>query len=456
MTDQAAQATDLSALRLEMDQVNREMLELFERRMEIAERVADCKRATGRSVNDPARERAILAEVRQNAKPGMDSYATVLFSLLMEMSRGYQERLLHPTSPLKDQIEGALANTPQLFPPAAMVACQGVEGAYSQLACDKMFKHPTISYFKSFEGVFLANTPQLFPPAAMVACQGVEGAYSQLACDKMFKHPTISYFKSFEGVFQAIEAGFCDYGVLPLENSSAGTVNAVYDLMMEHDFHIVRTCRFKVDHDVLALPGATLDGLTEIYSHEQAIGQCSAFLEKLKGVKVIPVTNTAEAARMVAESGRTDIAALSSRACADIYGLVALARQVNDTDNNYTRFACIGKGLQVFPGADRTSLMMVACIGKGLQVFPGADRTSLMMVLSHEPGSLYKVLARLYSLDINLTKLESRPIPGRDFEFMFYFDLETPVYSPEFAALICELDDICESFTYLGSYSELA
>ena len=388
MTDQAAQATDLSALRLEMDQVNREMLELFERRMEIAERVADCKRATGRSVNDPARERAILAEVRQNAKPGMDSYATVLFSLLMEMSRGYQERLLHPTSPLKDQIEGALA-----------------------------------------------NTPQLFPPAAMVACQGVEGAYSQLACDKMFKHPTISYFKSFEGVFQAIEAGFCDYGVLPLENSSAGTVNAVYDLMMEHDFHIVRTCRFKVDHDVLALPGATLDGLTEIYSHEQAIGQCSAFLEKLKGVKVIPVTNTAEAARMVAESGRTDIAALSSRACADIYGLVALARQVNDTDNNYTRFACIGKGLQVFPGA---------------------DRTSLMMVLSHEPGSLYKVLARLYSLDINLTKLESRPIPGRDFEFMFYFDLETPVYSPEFAALICELDDICESFTYLGSYSELA
>ncbi len=388
MANDTPQHSDLDALRVEMDQVNHEMLELFERRMEIAERVADCKRATGRSVNDPARERAILAEVRKEAKPGMDSYATVLFSLLMEMSRGYQERLLHPTSPLKDQIEAALA-----------------------------------------------DTPQLFPPAAMVACQGVEGAYSQLACDKMFKHPTITYFKSFEGVFQAIEAGFCDYGVLPLENSSAGTVNAVYDLMMQHDFHIVRTCRFKVDHDVLALPGATLEGLTEIYSHEQAIGQCSEFLDKLKGVKIIPVANTAEAARMVAESGRTDIAALSSRACADIYGLVALARQVNDTDNNYTRFACIGKGLQVFPGA---------------------DRTSLMMVLSHEPGSLYKVLARLYSLDINLTKLESRPIPGRDFEFMFYFDLETPVYSPEFAALVCELDDICEDFTYLGSYSELA
>lgn len=389
MTSEAAsQPTELAALRAEMDQVNRDMLELFERRMDVAARVADYKRARGMAVSDPARERAILAEVRREAKPGMDSYATVLFSLLMEMSSGYQERLLHPTSPLKQQIESALA-----------------------------------------------NTPQLFPPTAMVACQGVEGAYSQLACDKIFKHPTISYFKNFEGVFQAIEAGFCDYGVLPLENSSAGTVSAVYDLMMRHDFHIVRTCRLKVDHDVLALPGATLAGITQIFSHEQAIAQCSKFLEGLKGVTVTTVTNTAEAARMVAESGRTDVAALSSRSCAEVYGLVALAKQVNDTDNNYTRFACIGKGLQVFPGA---------------------DRTSLMMVLPHEPGSLYKVLARLYSLDINLTKLESRPIPGRDFEFMFYFDLETPVYSPEFAALVCELDDICEDFKYLGSYSEIA
>lgn len=388
MADETIQNGDLSALRTEMDQINHDMLALFERRMNLAAQFADRKRQIGKAVNDPARERQIIATVRKEAAPGMDSYATVLFSLLMEMSRGYQERLLHPTSPLKEQVAAALE-----------------------------------------------DTPKLFPPTAMVACQGVEGAYSQLACDKMFKHPAINYFKSFEGVFQAIEAGFCEYGVLPLENSSAGTVNTVYDLMMTHDFHIVRTCRFKVDHDLLALPGATLGGITEIYSHEQAIGQCSAFLEGLRGVKVTAVANTAEAARLVAESGRTDIAALSSRACAGIYGLVAVARQVNDTDNNYTRFACIAKDLQVFPGA---------------------DRTSLMMVLPHEPGSLYKVLARLYSLDINLTKLESRPIPGRDFEFMFYFDFETPVYSPEFAALVCELDDICEEFSYLGSYSEIA
>ncbi len=387
--EQTAETTpDLLVLRDEMDDVNVRMLELFERRMDLAARIAEAKRATGKAVNDPARERAILAEVREKAGEGMGSYATVLFSLLMEMSRGYQERLLHPTTPLRKQIEAAL--------------------------CD---------------------TPRLFPPAASVACQGVEGAYSQIACGKMFKHPTVSFFKNFEGVFQAVEAGFCDFGVVPLENSSAGTVSAVYDLMMKHDFHIVRTCRLKVDHDLLALPGATLDGVREVFSHEQAIAQCAGFLEGRKGVKVTAVANTAEAARLVAASGRTDVAALSSRSCAEIYGLATLARSVNDTGNNYTRFACIAKGLKIFPGA---------------------DRTSLMMVLPHQPGSLYKALARLYSLDINITKLESRPIPERDFEFMFYFDLDTPVYAPEFAALLCELDDICEEFTYLGSYSEIA
>ncbi len=387
--EQTAETTpDLLVLRDEMDDVNVRMLELFERRMDLAARIAEAKRATGKAVNDPARERAILAEVREKAGEGMGSYATVLFSLLMEMSRGYQERLLHPTTPLREQIEAAL--------------------------CD---------------------TPRLFPPAASVACQGVEGAYSQIACGKMFKHPTVSFFKNFEGVFQAVEAGFCDFGVVPLENSSAGTVSAVYDLMMKHDFHIVRTCRLKVDHDLLALPGATLDGVREVFSHEQAIAQCAGFLEGRKGVKVTAVANTAEAARLVAASGRTDVAALSSRSCAEIYGLATLARSVNDTGNNYTRFACIAKGLKIFPGA---------------------DRTSLMMVLPHQPGSLYKALARLYSLDINITKLESRPIPERDFEFMFYFDLDTPVYAPEFAALLCELDDICEEFTYLGSYSEIA
>ena len=378
---------DINALRLEMDACNKQILEAFEHRMDIASRIGDVKRSLGLRVTDPRRERQILSAIADQASPEFKSYATVLFSLLMEVSSAYQEHRMRPTSPLRERIEQALE-----------------------------------------------TTPKLFPQFASVACQGVDGAYSQLAAEKIFKRPNITFYRNFEGVFQAVESGTCEYGVLPIENSSAGTVNAVYDLMMEHDFHIVRTYRLKVDHNVLANEGATLEGITEIYSHQQAINQCARYLEGMPHVKVTPVTNTAEAARMVAESGRTDVAALSSRACASLYGLSVLARQVNDSDNNYTRFACITKDLQVFPGADRTSLMMVA---------------------PHEPGALYKVLARFYALDINLTKLQSRPILGQDFEFMFYFDLDASVYSPEFASLVCELGDFCDDFKYLGTYSEL-
>ena len=242
------------------------------------------------------------------------------------------------------------------------------------------------------------------------------------------------YFKNFEGVFSAIDQGLCQYGILPLENSSAGSVNKVYDLMSKHNFSIVRTFRLKIDHNLLANPGAALENIKEVYSHEQAISQCGEFLHQHPGIKVIPVENTALAADMVAKSGRTNIAALSSRSCAELYGLQCLAASIQDKGNNRTRFICISKNLEIYPGS---------------------DKTSIMMVLPHRPGSLYKVMARLFVLGINVTKLESRPIPDRDFEFMFYFDLDTSIYSEEFIQLMCELDDLCEEFKYLGSYSEV-
>ena len=378
---------ELNDLRKEIDAIDDELVKLFTQRMEVSAKIAGYKKEKSLPIFVPAREREKLADVAQKAGPEMANYTRVLYSMLFELSRGYQNKLNGAISPLYDEITKAIT-----------------------------------------------STPNLFPQAPMVACQGVEGAYSQIAAEKLFKNPFIMYFKNFEGVFTAIEKGLCQYGVLPLENSTAGSVKKVYDLMIKHNFSIVRTFRLKIDHNLLAKPCTKISDIKEIYSHEQAINQCSEFLQTLTGVNIIPVANTAIAAEMVSKSDRKDIACLSSRNCMELYNLECLASSIQDKGNNHTRFICISKNLEIYPGS---------------------DRTSIMMVLPHRPGSLYKFLARLYALGINVTKLESRPIPDRDFEFMFYFDLETSIYSEEFVQLMCELEDLCEEFKYLGSYREI-
>ena len=376
---------ELSELRNQIDTIDDELVKLFCRRMEVAEQIADYKQANNMPILVPAREREKLQDVSSKAGPDMANYTRVLYSMIFELSRSHQSK------------------------------CNMVSGDLHRQILDS-----------------IENTPKLFPQAPMVACQGVEGAYSQIACEKIFKSPMIMYFKNFEGVFTAIEQGLCQYGILPIENSTAGSVKKVYDLMIGHDFSIVRTFRMKVDHNLLAKPGTKQEDIKVIYSHEQAINQCSEFLSRFKGVRVVPVENTAVAAQMAAKEDGA--AALSSRGCAELYGLVNLAASVQDKGNNHTRFICISKKLEIYPGA---------------------DKTSIMMVLPHRPGSLYRIMARLFTLGINVTKLESRPIPDREFEFMFYFDLETSIYSEEFVQLICELDELCEEFKYLGSYCEV-
>ena len=378
---------ELKALREQIDQIDNELVQLFSKRMAISAQVADYKKEHNMPIHVPTREREILQEVAKKAGPEMDNYARVLYSMIFELSRSYQRKRNTSTTQLYQTITDSIDKTPKLFP-----------------------QSPT------------------------VACQGVEGAYSQIACEKMFKSPFIMYFKNFDGVFQAIEQGLCQYGILPIENSTAGSVKKIYDLMIHHNFSIIRTFRMKVDHNLIANHGAKLTDIKEIYSHEQAINQCSEFLKNLTGVKITPVENTAVAAEMVAKSGRLDIAAISSQACEELYGLKSLADSIQDKGNNRTRFICISKNMEIYPGS---------------------DKTSIMMILPHKPGSLYKVLARLYVLGINVIKLESRPIPDKDFEFMFYFDLETSIYSAEFVQLMCELDDLCEEFKYLGSYTEV-
>ena len=242
------------------------------------------------------------------------------------------------------------------------------------------------------------------------------------------------YFKRFEGVFQAVESGLCKYGVLPIENSSYGSVTEVYDLMRKHQFFIVRGVRVKIDHRLLAKPGTRLEDVREILSHEQAIGQCSEFLKGLKDVKVTVCENTAMAAQMVSQSERKDIAAISAPACAALYGLSVVKSDISNSDSNFTRFICIAKNLEIYPDA---------------------NKMSLMLNVQHKPGALYSMIAKFSALGLNLTKLESRPIAGTDFEFMFYFDLDASVYDEAALQLLAQLDQGPETFTYLGSYSEI-
>ena len=379
---------DIQDYRAKIDQVDSELVRLYGERMEITREIGRYKREHNLPVLDTERERNLLNRVGEMAGEENENGVRALFGFLMSQSRTGQLLDGRKESELGARIRTALQ-----------------------------------------------ETPQLFPPKAVVACQGVEGAYSQKACEKIFSAPSILYCRDFESVFSAIEKGLCRYGILPIENSLAGSVNSVYDQMISRNFHIVRSVRVKIDHTLIAPPGVRLEDIKEVYSHEQAIQQCSRYLEAHSGWQVNVCRNTAAAAQMVAESGRKDVAAISSAACAPLYGLNILATDIQNYSNNQTRFICIAKQPEIYPGA---------------------DHTSLMLVLPNRPGSLYQLLGRFYAQGINLTKLESRPMPGRDFEFMFYFDLEASVYSPAFIRLMEELDVTLEQFSYLGSYSELA
>ena len=376
---------DINESREKINQIDDQLIHLFEQRMEAALEIARYKQQNHLPVYDPARERQVLLRQTAAVPPQLSASARVLYSTLFDLSRSYQHRYLSAPSDLPDRIHAAVKD-------------------------------------------------EDFPAQAVVACQGVEGAYSQQACEKLFDMPNIMFCKRFEGVFQAIESGLCRYGVLPIENSAYGSVDEVYDLMRQHRFYIVRSIKVKVNHQLMALPGTKLSDIREVVSHSQAIGQCGRFLKTLPDVKITPCENTAAAAKLVSQSGRRDLAAIASPACAELYGLVPLQKNVCDTDHNFTRFICIAREIEIYPGA---------------------NRMSLMLTLPHKPGSLYRMIARFAALGLNLTKLESRPLAGTDFEFQFYFDLEASVRNDDAVNLVGELSSENENFTYLGSYLEV-
>ena len=379
---------ELEQIRTEIDKVDDKIADLYQERMDLIKQVVEAKKQSGKSTLDPDRERNILLRVADRVSEDNQVYLKRVFETLFETSKAYQTVSGEHVSEISEKIKKAL------------------------------------------------DMGELeLPVRAKVACQGVSGAYSGIAADRLFELADISYFKNFEGVFQAVEKGFCKYGVLPIENSYAGSVNQVYDLMKEHKFYIVKSVRLSVSHNLVANKDAKLSDIKEILSHEQALNQCKHYLEKFKDVKITHCANTAVAEKMLAESGRKDLATISSRECAEIYGLKLLETNVQDTDNNYTRFILIAKNMEFYKDAQKISIM-----------------TTLPQ---NSPGSLNKLLSKFSNVGINLTKLESRPIVGSSFEFVFYFDFECDIREKAVQNLIAELDNSTEQFTFLGAYKEI-
>ena len=377
---------ELSEIREKIDAVDDQLLDLFLQRMDLSEEVAAYKNEHHLPILNKERERAILAKVTEKSGE-KERFAYHLFSTLFELARSRQAELIAAPTRVGAQIKAALA-----------------------------------------------DMNEVFPQTGLVACQGVEGANSQVACDRLLPRGNIVYVKTFQAVVSAVESGLCKFGVLPIENSSNGSVRAVYELLQDHNLTIVRSTRLCIRHELLALPGVKMGDITEIYSHEQAIGQCSKFLNSLNGVRVIPCDNTAAAAKMVAERGDRHVAAISSHPCAALYGLETVSDEIQDSDNNYTRFICVTKDPVIYAGASRISLI-IACDNK--------------------PGALYEILSKLAALGINMTKLESCPVTGRNFEFIFFLELEASVQEPGVLAMLEELERSCAGFHFLGNYAEV-
>ena len=376
---------DITEIRSEIDKIDDQLSSLFVQRLNLVKEVAEFKKNNSKAVNDTSREDKILYRLAKDKPEEYKYYLKELYQTIFATSKSYQSKLICSSSKSIEMINKAI------------------------------------------------ESQKSFPITATVACQGVEGSNSSVACKSVFPISDITYFKSFEGVFNAVEKGFCEFGVLPIENSTAGSVLEVYDLMNKYSFYIASSVRVKVNHCLVGVKGATKQDVKKIISHSQALSQCSSYLKNL-GVQSESVENTAVSAQMVSQANDKSLACLCRKECAEIYNLEILEENVQDNASNYTRFIVISKELQVYEGSNKISIITSA---------------------PHETGSLSKILARFSALGLSLTKLESRPIVGSDFEFLFYFDFEGSVKDKSCVNLISELENTSQHFVFLGCYKEI-
>ena len=370
---------DLNELRNQIDEIDGEILELFSKRMDVCRGVAEYKRVHNLPVMQGGREKQVLDRIREKSPDELKDGAAMLFQSIMDISKCIQNMELKRESRL--------------------------------------------------------SSPKPFMPenAQKIACQGTMGAYSEAACKKLFGSKPAVFYNSFEDVFNAVEQGEADYGILPLDNSTIGTISETYDLMAKHSFNICSLIRVEITHCLAAAEGASLDTVKYVYSKAEALAQCSEFIKE-KGLVRREYANTALSAEYIKEKNDPTLACICSKGCAELYGLNIVSDRIADAYPNYTRFICFSKDYQSPEDADIISV----CLS-----------------IPNTPGSLYRMLTKFSVAGLNLTKIESKNIAGSDFEVFFYLDFKGSISDPKVVALLHDLEHEMSFFRFLGSFKEI-
>lgn len=361
---------DLKEVRVDINEVDQKLSELFDQRMQLAKEVAIYKQAHDLPIFDRAREEQVL-ENRLKDFPNRDGdfleATRVFYQTLMDLSKKAQLKLI-------DQPSKA-------------------------------------GYF------------------------GVPGSFTHEAFMQMFgeEMPSVSY-QSCEEIFQALANKEIRYGVLPVENSLTGIINDVYDLLGEYDFYIVKECTIPIQQNLLGIPGSTMEEIREVYSHPQGFAQSAEFLSRFPDWQLIPYYNTAISAEMVAKEQKRSKACIAGRSSAKLYGLEVLQEGIQDHDQNFTRFVVISTNMQA--SAD-------------------ADKISLYFTLEHKPGSLFGALEEFSKQNLNLQRIESRPIKGRVWEYGFFVDIEGNLEDPSVIQALKGVREHCHSWKILGNYKKV-
>lgn len=374
---------DLSKLREELDRIDGQIVKLYEERMEYCSRVADYKIETGRNVLDKAREEEKLRKVRALVHNECNAHGVQeLFEQIMSMSRKLQYSKLT------------------------------AHGAGGRLP---------------FIGVDALETDK-----ARVVFQGAEGAYSQMAMMQYFGESVNAFHvDTFREAMCSIEEGRAVFAVLPIENSTAGIVSEIYDLLVEFENYIVGEQIIRIEHCLLGVPGAKQEQIRTVYSHPQSLMQSARYLNAHENWRQISMQNNAFAARRVIEDGDMSQAAIASEQAAKIYGLDILERGVNQADNNSTRFIIV-TNQKIF--------------------LKNASKVSLCLEVSHESGSLYRILSHFIYNNLNMCKIESRPIEERNWEYRFFIDFEGNLADGAVKNALRGLREEARSMKILGNY----